>query len=164
MKLEDLWIGDWVELRDTKLQGKYEGVGNNGGLLVKIGDKHITTTLENIILIDEPEPTIEPGNPPMDSQRDIIENFESTIDLHMENLAPGMKFSAPSRILAYQIDACRNFIVDALQRKIKIIHIIHGKGEGVLKNEIKHLLGEFEQVKFSISTNDGGSLEVWFKD
>jgi len=154
-----------VRLLDTQVVGKYEGVTHDGNLKINIGENIIYTTLDNIMVIDQPE--LEQGIQEYNHDTSSIEKqleFKNSIDLHMEILAPEIQLSSPSRVLSFQVDACRKFIDDAIANKSKVIHIIHGKGEGILKQEVKHLLESNDKIKFIISSKSGGAVEVWLKD
>ena len=40
--------------------------------------------------------------------------------------------------------------------------IIHGKGEGVLRQEIRHMISLEPKIKLQISVNHDGATEIWF--
>ena len=72
-----------------------------------------------------------------------------------------MEDENPSRILSFQLEKAKSFIEDSISKKLPRILIIHGKGEGVLKIEIIHLLKGYTQIKFIIPKNIDGASEVW---
>ena len=72
-----------------------------------------------------------------------------------------MENELAGRILDYQLEKTRIFIRDAIDRKYPHITIIHGKGQGVLKSEIEHILKDYHQIRFTFSKNGGGAVEVW---
>ena len=53
------------------------------------------------------------------------------------------------------------FMNNALMLGYQELRIIHGKGEGVLREAILHQLKDFNQVRFTFSKNGGGAVEVW---
>ena len=74
-------------------------------------------------------------------------------------------------ILQRQMQTCRMFIERAIRLKAKKAVLIHGKGEGVLKNEIytyldrlenaKHIRIEFYEASYA-TYGVGGATEVRF--
>ncbi|HMU04390.1 MAG TPA: Smr/MutS family protein, partial [Saprospiraceae bacterium] len=87
--------------------------------------------------------------------------FDHTLDLHLEKLAPHMQNELPARILEFQVQKSEVFIREAISKKYPHITIIHGKGAGVLKEQIEAQLKGFPQVRFTFSKNGGGAVEVW---
>ena len=94
-------------------------------------------------------------------KRGSNEQFETEIDLHIESLAPHMIDALPERIRDFQIEKCRAFIEQCIQEKLPVVLIIHGKGKGVLRQEVIHLIKSFQEVRFFLEKHDGGALEVW---
>ena len=73
-----------------------------------------------------------------------------------------MENQLPRYILEFQKQKCLEFIQYAITKNYPVIHIIHGKGQGVLKSEIEHMLKQYNHVvKWTFSKNDGGAVEVW---
>jgi dsDNA-specific endonuclease/ATPase MutS2 len=58
-----------------------------------------------------------------------------------------------------QLHECYNKIEKALNSKIKKLEIIHGIGQGVLKNEVHSILKNYN-LRFYL-TKDGGATEVY---
>ncbi|HMQ07752.1 MAG TPA: Smr/MutS family protein [Saprospiraceae bacterium] len=168
MDVNNYWIGDWVLLKKSGRIGKYEGLNKEGKAIVKLEDKKVYSSLKNIepyhweeaasMELNEwederPKSTFTPLN--LNSEKDRI-------DLHIDQLNPAMKNALPAIILEYQIRKCRSFLKDALNHREKIITIIHGKGNGVLREAVHHVISEFPEVRFTMFQSDGGSTEVWF--
>jgi hypothetical protein len=93
------------------------------------------------------------------------------IDLHIEELLEDHSYMSNFDILQRQMQTCRMFIEKAIRLKVKKAVLIHGKGEGVLKNEIYTYLDRLEntrnvKIEFheaSYSTyGPGGATEVRF--
>ncbi len=83
------------------------------------------------------------------------DNMSNEIDLHIEVLMPEATYWLVSDILQKQMIACRSFVEKVVANHLKRIILIHGKGEGVLKNEIYSYLNRVEeQLHVSISYND----------
>jgi hypothetical protein len=66
------------------------------------------------------------------------------IDLHIENLLDTNTGMTNHEIVQYQLTACRAFVQQSIEKKRKKIVLIHGKGEGVLKGEIRQYLNGIE--------------------
>ena len=49
-------------------------------------------------------------------------------------------------IVQYQLTACRAFVQQSIEKKRKKIVLIHGKGEGVLKGEIRQYLNGIDHA------------------
>lgn len=166
LKKEDFWIGDKVILLKSRRYGIFMGVTSDNKIRINIEGKIVLTTFDNIQILEE-----ESYKYPdwlFDENTENIQNkplnptINSVIDLHIEVLRPELKNSNSQRILDFQIKKCTEFINKSLQLKLPVITIICGKGEGVLKELIKHILNTNNQTKFVIEKNDGGALEVWF--
>ena len=82
-----------------------------------------------------------------------------TIDLHIELLSPDYMKLDNSEIIQIQLNECHNRIRNALKSKVTRLDIIHGIGEGVLKDAV-HTVLESYNLRFFL-TNDGGLTEVY---
>ena len=78
-------------------------------------------------------------------------------------LNPSLQTGRAEHIVDFQIKAAKTFIEKSIDQGTRKILIIHGKGEGVLKSEILHLLSLNDSVQFTFDKNNGGATEVWFK-
>ncbi len=93
------------------------------------------------------------------------------IDLHIEELVEDHSYMSNFDILQRQMQTCRMFIERAIRLKAKKAVLIHGKGEGVLRNEIytylnrlentKHIKMEYHEASYA-SYGVGGATEVRF--
>ncbi|HMR89391.1 MAG TPA: Smr/MutS family protein [Saprospiraceae bacterium] len=167
MDLKTLWIGDRVEVLSSSNQGKFEGISKDGRARVRIGDKIFLVTADNLKTITEAEyfPDIHEFLKNDNSEAKKVVplkiKFDHTLDLHLEKLAPHMQNELPARILEFQVQKSEVFIREAISKKYPHITIIHGKGAGVLKEQIEAQLKGFPQVRFTFSKNGGGAVEVW---
>ena len=89
-------------------------------------------------------------------------NLHPKIDLHIEVLAPHLSNAIPARILQYQKERFTQFIADCIRNRLPNALIIHGKGEGVLRQEIRHMISLEPKIKLQISVNHDGATEIWF--
>jgi DNA-nicking Smr family endonuclease len=70
------------------------------------------------------------------------------IDLHIEELIDSHSHMTNFEIVTTQLKAYRNFLAKAKSKRIRKVVIIHGVGEGVLKEEIRSSLSKMEGVDF----------------
>ncbi|MFZ1456476.1 MAG: Smr/MutS family protein [Saprospiraceae bacterium] len=168
MNLSELWMGEKVMIKSSGKIGIFEGVNSEGKARIKYDNKIFLVTAQNLEIVPEKEvfPDIyaylERENKTLEAKAKVLDiTFNHTIDLHIEKLAPHMKNELSGRILDYQLEKTRLFIRDAIDRNFPHITIIHGKGQGVLKSEIEHILKDYLQVRFTFSKNGGGAVEVW---
>ncbi|MBK8519027.1 MAG: Smr/MutS family protein [Saprospiraceae bacterium] len=167
MNLSELWTGEKVRIKSSGRIGRFQGVNNNGKARIKSEEKIFLVNLENLEVL--PESEYFPNMDEFLNQDSIIQvkskplniNFNSTLDLHIDKLAPEKQNDTPGRIMDYQLQQSQNFIEEAIRKKYPHITIIHGKGQGVLKNAIEHQLSQYNEVRFTFSKNGGGAVEIW---
>lgn len=70
------------------------------------------------------------------------------IDLHIEELIDSHKGMTNAEILSIQLSEFRSFYRKSIQHRIPKIIIIHGVGEGVLKDEIRLFLSKKEHIEY----------------
>lgn len=70
------------------------------------------------------------------------------LDLHIEELLDRHDRMSNSEILNYQMSKCRAFVREAIEKRYPKIVLIHGVGEGVLKEEIHHWLHGLDHIEF----------------
>lgn len=162
--IDELWIGDLLLLKKSGRTGKFDGRSGHKKVRVKVGDKVVITPISNVEIAPEKteEPQFDHSHRPTISKPKTA-SLSDSIDLHIEVLNPSLVNGRPERIVDFQVKAAEDFIRDAIENGTKKIQIIHGKGEGVLKSEIKHLLSLNDAVQFTFDQNNGGATEVWFK-
>ena len=70
------------------------------------------------------------------------------IDLHIEYLTDDYKLKLDKReALQFQLEYLRYIIEEAEKNTVRELIIIHGKGEGVLKNEVRKLLSSMAHIE-----------------
>lgn len=168
MNLKDLWTGEKLMIKSTGRIGTFEGVNQEGKARIKSDGKIYLATAQNIEIIPEKEvfPNIhdflnQESEKKIDNPKSLKITFNHTLDLHIDKLAPHMENEPSGRIMEFQLEKTKVFVRDAIDRNFPHITIIHGKGQGVLKREIEHLLKDFHQIKLTFSKNGGGAVEVW---
>lgn len=163
MIISELWIGDLIRLKKSGRVGKFAGISPEQKIKVKIGDKVILTTPGNLEHAPDnhsdsedqfiPRPTL---------TKQTLKPLNSVIDLHIEILNPSLLNARPERIIDFQVTAAKDFLEKAIEQGFPKIEIIHGKGAGVLKMEVEHLIYlNSEHIKAQFPLNKGGSIELW---
>ena len=162
---KSLWIGEELRLLSNGAIGTFEGVLSDGNIKIK---------LDGFIRILNPlEVELAPEN------HDIPVHFEDSylyepltkkskpfknqveIDLHIEKLAPHLIHGNKERILSYQLEKFREFMAQHLNSKQTNLLIIHGKGEGILREQIRLELKSISRVRFFFPIHKNGATEVW---
>lgn len=69
------------------------------------------------------------------------------IDLHIEELLESTRGMSNTEILLKQMKEFRSTFKNAKQKQINKLIVIHGIGEGVLKNEIRTYLSQQDQIE-----------------
>ena len=101
------------------------------------------------------------------SQKDFEDSFSHIIDLHIENLLPDWKGLSNFEILKIQLDHFDQVVERTLRNQQPILIVIHGVGEGKLKNEIHHLLKQMKEVRLFENRSDPrfgqGATTIYFQ-
>lgn len=71
-----------------------------------------------------------------------------TVDLHLEKLPPRFRNADAIQVLDYQLDWTRRQIEFAKSKGIARVVVVHGVGEGVLKEEVRTLLRRMGHTHF----------------
>lgn len=165
LKIDDLWIGELLLLKKSGRIGKFNGRSGHEKIKVQIGGKNVVTPIGNVELAPKGTKLNEfnySHRPKITEQK--VSSLSDSLDLHIEILNPSLKNGRAERIVDFQVKAAEDFIKEAISNGTKQILLIHGKGEGVLKSEILHLLSLIDDVQFTFEKNNGGATEVWFKN
>ncbi len=90
---------------------------------------------------------------PKHKKHNIIQDKNSKkdfweLDLHIEQLTDVYKGLSNFEILSIQLRSFKNFLARAKANNIQKLVVIHGVGEGILKNEIRNHLATIEQYDF----------------
>jgi len=166
MNIQNLWIGDNVRILSKNENGVFEGISKQGFALIKVSDQVLKVSGDDLILIEESKvenPALIEILQESKSKQKPRKEISNKIDLHIEQLAPHLVNAPPSRILDFQIERCIEFIETSIASKQGIIHIIHGKGKGVLKAAVIDILKSNNQINFYTEASQGGALDVWLR-
>lgn len=171
MDLKDLWIGDrlWVE-GET---GTFEGIDRPTGMAkVKVG-KEIRLARATELSLKEPE-VIDPVMERLNAKLGIREQykkkfslkrsaeFETRLDLHMVNFPEYKRSTAGEPELAFQLRKAEAFLAQAIDLKVHRVVLVHGYGDGKLRDALIGLLKGYEQIDRCDVHQDGAALELWF--
>ncbi len=167
MDLNDLWIGDKVKMISSGEIGKFEGVDPSGMANVRIGKELKLAAPSDLMQEEDEDVFIQPKKKVQkgkDFNFEIMEmaSFNRKFDLHMESFNDYEPRSWPSGELDFQVYKCRNYLKEAIKNRVPRVEIIHGRGKGILKNEVMNLLFVFDEVKSVNRHEHEGMLEVWF--
>jgi len=96
----------------------------------------------SIAHIDE-KPTAKTQN-----QKNSKTNYVPELDLHIHELIDDARRLSNFEILNIQLSRAKGFLDWAISKRFKKIILIHGVGEGVLKEELKTLLRRYDNLEF----------------
>jgi hypothetical protein len=120
---------------------------------------------------DKPEPGFraQPGVKVYDASRgrEHLEPARSVIDLHIEKLTDDFSRLSNYEILSLQLKTFEKYFQLALVHHLPSLIVIHGVGEGVLRNEIHDILRLKKEVKSFVNQYDArfgyGATEIFFQ-
>ncbi len=156
MDLSDLWIGDRLKIRSTGEVGTFEGAFKDAAM-IKVNGRIHYAAINDLEIWEGKEQEFQYEDPL--EREDVREEFNSTLDLHLEKL-PDFAASKWPHPLDYQLLKCKQFVERAIQVEAQVLTIIHGIGEGVLKSAVLDLLEDFIEVETSEEIQGGGALRV----
>ncbi len=153
MKIErDFKIGDKVDVINETLTGTVIEV-KSGSITVMCNDGfHYTFDPKELVLQKEwnnmirsvpevPKRNIEQSPSPKANIKKKPEQVE--IDLHIHELIEMEEGLSNHDKLSLQLGAARQRLEKAIEKKEKKIIFIHGRGDGVLKKELQHMLRNY---------------------
>ncbi len=94
------------------------------------------------------------------------EVFTREVDLHIEKLVDHHKGLSNYDILEIQIRVAQKSIEQAIREKTPKLVLIHGVGEGILKNELEFLYRKYEFIKVqeaNFQKYGFGATELYFE-
>lgn len=168
LNINELWIGDKVIITESNLVGTFEGINKNGKAEIKVDGKINLFSGADLKEYREEVESFEFEFLDEEiNQAPKIKNYKSKlkseIDLHIQILSPENTNSHPATIIEIQIEALQKFIQDSIAKSARTVTIIHGKGEGKLKEYVHQYLDSIPQTKWKVLTNKNGATEVWFE-
>ncbi|NND05876.1 MAG: Smr/MutS family protein [Saprospiraceae bacterium] len=159
--INSLWIGDLVTLHSNGTIGTFEGE-QDGLAKINVDGRiifaHPTDLRLHSNAQSENEGDLDDIEDPSDTQTPVAAPA-NVIDLHLDKW-PSYKPSSGIPALDFQMRQCAHFVDSAIEQRLTSIVIIHGKGAGVLKTNVRHLLSLKAEVFQIHDIHAGGALEV----
>lgn len=155
-------VGDKVGFLHEQGRGVVVGEIDNNKIIVEVDGIEIPYSIEELIDLSEMKVhTIEPEaekflREKIFNVRDktgrknkiSTQKVESFIDLHIENLIDSHANLTNGQILNKQMNALKSYLEKAEHQKMNKVIIIHGVGQGVLKEEVRYYLKQFDRYEF----------------
>lgn len=94
------------------------------------------------------------------------EQYAPKIDLHMENLMDSHTHMSNHEIVLFQLDKCRKELDKHINNGTKEFVIVHGIGNGKLKEEVRYLLDSYPSLTYMdehYSARGMGATKVFIK-
>jgi len=158
--ITDFKIGDKVRLVDEDGEGLIKAI-KDSKIWVEIDGFEMPFTASQVVkiefddLIADASVKMSPKDREMAKQsRQKLDDLGQTehsvyeLDLHIEELLDRHDRMSNAEILNYQMSKCRAFVREAIDKRYPKVVLIHGVGEGVLKDEIHHWLHGLDHIEF----------------
>jgi len=145
---EDLKVGTHIKYLKLDQNGEVETLPDSrGNLTIRVGAIKMNANIRDLILIESESA----GNKEKNKQKYGAMSFGKTKTIRTEINLIGKNLDEATDIMNKYID-------DAFLAGLKTVHIIHGRGEGVLRQGLRKELGKNKHVKSykSAPYNDGG--------
>lgn len=151
-------IGDMVQVIDEDANGEIVGFSNANTALVAIDGFDYPYAITNLMLVEDGNtiktvidtPTFETPTPKkgaqvvntfaIDVMRQVNKYGQPELDLHIEELVLNPKPLSAHKKLQIQVATLEQFISSCVAQSINQFVVIHGVGQGVLKQEVKKVL------------------------
>lgn len=158
----DFQPGDRVRLIDEPGEGVVRSVGADG-VLVDIDGLEMRYDSGELVKVEHDELIKQASDSPTLTAKDKVRRREGKqklshlddvtqavyeLDLHIHELLDRFEHMSNGEILQYQMRACRSFVREAIEKRYPKIVLIHGVGEGVLRQEIHRFLDQQHHVEY----------------
>lgn len=139
-------VGDYVRFLDGNTTGELiEHKGNNA--TVQADGLRLRTNFKNLIKVDPPKKK--------KNQKARSVNLVNSSDFMKETVSPRLDLRGKRAEEA--LNEVTHYIDRAVFRGMNQVEIVHGKGDGILKDQIhKYLKGRTEVQNFELATEDFG--------
>lgn len=170
--------GDLVSIIDDNIQGWVVKVKPNDVVVVADEDGfEMEYEKRELIIIEEDsddehnleyEKSLDSGNIDKDSVRRILNPVKHKkdvveVDLHIEELVEDHRGWTNAEIIECQLDKFENVLNAAFQTRKRKMVIIHGRGDGILRSEIRKKLQDYPGIEVhdaSYKTYGQGATEI----
>jgi dsDNA-specific endonuclease/ATPase MutS2 len=90
------------------------------------------------------------------------------IDLHIQELVDDWKHMTNGEIVQVQLRHVKKALLAAMKRKMTKLIIIHGRGEGVLRSEVRSILDAYDNLEYLdapyVEYGSGATeVRIWYK-
>lgn len=131
----------------TKIEGKYFYVLDETGFERPFLANQLSPVIQSMKKIDLTE--FQKDNKGKSKVKTVkSQDLIPEIDLHIEQLVENHRGWTNHEILTFQIRTFRTFLEKSANQKAKRIVVIHGVGNGVLKQEIRSFLDGSKRYKY----------------
>jgi dsDNA-specific endonuclease/ATPase MutS2 len=148
-------IGDRIEVIDDNLEGTISGIQGDK-ISVKFDDGFEQEFSSNEIILSKKMDFYysnigfykeQTQHKPIKSKPNKS-NYIPELDLHIHELIDDARRLSNFEILNIQLSRAKNFIDWAVAKRFNKIILIHGVGQGVLKEELKTLLRRYDNLEY----------------
>ena len=164
------FIGDKILFKKDNLQGEIIRINSLYKVtILSIDGFEMNVSVKDLVKIEEGTDKVTSYGENFHSKDSDLQVIKSQkqqrsqsvlkVDLHIELLTSNHQYMDSFEIVQIQLNECHNKIKKALNSKITKLEIIHGIGEGILKNEVHTILRNYN-LRFYL-TKDGGATEVY---
>ncbi len=130
-KKKPIQVGDFVKLRTGGASGKVESINKNK-VIVMMGIMKMTVKLQDLIHANEPL-DVKSTKSIQTNALKTTAKFESKLDIR------GLSREEALKII-------ENFVDKALMTNVNLLRIVHGKGNGILRQTVAQKLKEYSDI------------------
>lgn len=180
-------VGDKVKILNERAEGIVQKILGPKSVLVRVDGFDYEYSLEKLLRIGEGDKVFSGFDPERGKIHPKVRNIISEeeprpkalkkiklkkgsktwpipeIDLHSHEIIEDCSGMNRTQILAFQLNYFKRELDLAIARKEKGIVFIHGKGEGVLRSEIRKILKSYDNIDFfdaPLKIYGGGATQV----
>ena len=163
-------IGDMVVFKKENIQGEIVRINSIYKVILLSSEGfEMNVSSKDLVKIEKGTDNVDSYGlnfPSKDSTSSVINPKKSQrsrtrlkVDLHIELLTKNYQHMDSFEIVQIQLNECYSKINKALNSNIAKLEIVHGIGEGILKDEVHSILRSYN-LRFYLS-KDGGATEVY---
>lgn len=164
-------VGDRVLFKNESLEGKIIRINSAYKVtVISLDGFEMNISVKDLVKIEEGTDQVtsygnnfhskeDAGKKLVQSRKKQKSQSVLQVDLHIELLIPNHHSMDNSEIVQIQLRECHNMIEKALNSSIAKLEIIHGIGQGVLKDEVHAILRNYN-LRFYLA-RDGGATDVY---
>ncbi|NAY90423.1 DNA mismatch repair protein MutS [Muricauda sp. JGD-17] len=159
--MDNITIGDYVEVLDEAISGRVEAMNGNeitlltqDGFLLKYAINEVVKVKDGIVVTNFEAAQIkaqkeQPKRKKPPTQRPKARNApKMEVDLHIHQLVKSTHGMSKFDILNLQLETAKRQLDFAMDKRIQKVVFIHGVGEGILKEELHYLFKKYDNLKY----------------